>query len=226
MRLRCVSFTHIHINDLVRNGLCLTSAQAMQRRVLWLLVRHASCAKLQLFCKTHHAAVLAVVPAPVWRNMPSGVLNACGRNRILSGRITATIAIIVLEITGEYAYLPAIGIAVIVAKAVGDAINEGFYHELIHIKNVPFLADMQDEHFLNQQVTDVMDRPPKFVRRFEHVSVITDLLTTTTHNGFPVVHLEQDSTPDALLGLVLRADLQKLVTGSVQRRWRSEATLL
>ena len=37
-----------------------------------------------------------------------------------SGRITATIAIIVLEVTGEYSYLPAIGIAVIAAKPVGN----------------------------------------------------------------------------------------------------------
>lgn len=57
------------------------------------------------------------------------------RHRSLStGRITATIAIIVLEVTGEYSYLPAIGIAVIAAKLVGELINEGIYHEMIHTK--------------------------------------------------------------------------------------------
>ena len=81
-----------------------------------------------------------------------------------SGRITATIAIIVLEITGEYSYLPAIGIAVLMSKWVGELLTDGFYHDLIHTKKIPYLADMSLRDIADILVEEVMDQPVSAVR--------------------------------------------------------------
>lgn len=107
-----------------------------------------------------------------------------------SGRITATIAVIVLEITGDYAYLPAIGIAVITSKWVGDLMNEGLYHQLIHLKHLHFMGGVNRSQTEGAVVADIMSANPRVFGPFEPIARIQQMLRDTTHNGFPVIEHE------------------------------------
>lgn len=104
-----------------------------------------------------------------------------------SGRITVTIAIIVLEITGEFSWLPAIGVTVVFAKWTGDYFNHGVYHSLIHLKNLPFLEEASVGALHGMTAADVMSSPVQKIELLSRVDIVRDLLKRTTHNGFPVV---------------------------------------
>lgn len=130
-----------------------------------------------------------------------------------SGGITVTIAIIMLEITGDFRQLPPIAIAVIVAKLVGEAINHGLYHSLIHLQHIPFLSDVPAESMDNYSVKDIMATPVVTFQEHETVQRVREVLGSTPHNGFPVLgeHLGRQ----ILKGLVLRQHLLPLLPAGV-----------
>eukprot|EP00039_Didymoeca_costata_P029234 m.23790 g.23790 ORF g.23790 m.23790 type:complete len:723 (+) comp7538_c0_seq2:63-2231(+) len=131
-----------------------------------------------------------------------------------SGRITATIAIIVLEITGEFSFLPAIGLAVIVSKRVGDVIHESLYHELIHIKEIPFLSEELGEKLGNKTALEIAQQPPLTLSETETIDSIRTSLDSSDAVDFIVVN---DKTSDhSTIGVVRRKQLQALVDESQQ----------
>jgi len=147
-----------------------------------------------------------------------------------SGRITVTIAVIMLEITGDFRYLPPMAVAVALAKILGDRINHGLYHEMIHLKHIPFLEDDVTGKFEDLQVKSVMQSPVVFLRERDTVSNIQSALATS-HNGFPVVATAADATDTAgaqqqpetpantfirVTGLVLRGDLEALLPAGIR----------
>jgi hypothetical protein len=73
--------------------------------------------------------------------------------------MTATIAIIILEVTGDFQYLPPLAIAVIVANVVSSSINSSLYHSLIHFKYIPFLEDMGSYAFQSATAATIMASP-------------------------------------------------------------------
>lgn len=121
-----------------------------------------------------------------------------------SGGITVAIAVIMLEVTGDFRQLPSVAIAVIFAKMVGEAINRGLYHSLIHLRHIPFLSDMPAEALVNACVSDIMSSPVVCLRMKETAQTVRDVLATT-HNGFPVIG--EHNGRNILKGLVLRQHL-------------------
>jgi chloride channel 7 len=122
-----------------------------------------------------------------------------------SGGVTVTVAIIILEITGDFQRLPPIAVAVIVAKLVGEAINHGLYHSLIHLQHIPFLSDVPEEDMNNVIVEDVMSKPVVTFGPADTLQRVNDVLQSTTHNGFPVIGQHLGRT--IVKGLVLRENL-------------------
>lgn len=125
-----------------------------------------------------------------------------------SGRVTVAIAVILLEITGQFHLLPAIGIAVLVARIVGDKINHGIYHDIIMLKGIPFLVDTPPKELKLLTVKKVMKAPVSTLRAVESLENIL-LCLNSTHNGFPVVS-KDDSHPQ-LVGLILKSQLKDIL---------------
>eukprot|EP00045_Choanoeca_perplexa_P017692 m.262390 g.262390 ORF g.262390 m.262390 type:complete len:761 (+) comp17606_c1_seq3:306-2588(+) len=123
-----------------------------------------------------------------------------------SGGMTATIAIIILEVTGDFQYLPAIAVAVITANLVGSAINHSLYHSLIHQKHIPFLEDTPDEALDGLAVSAIMAQPVVCLKAQSNSEEIQTALATS-HNGFPVVADTEGDGVVRLVGLVLRKHL-------------------
>lgn len=56
----------------------------------------------------------------------------------------------------KFRFLPAIMVTVIVAKWVGDWLTHGLYHELLHVKHIPFLADAVPKKMLFRVFGEVL----------------------------------------------------------------------
>jgi chloride channel 7 len=82
------------------------------------------------------------------------------------------------------------------------------YDMQIHIKGFPFLeSSLHTLGMLNYQpISQIMSRPVITLNEIDKVSRIMDVLTNTTHNGFPVVGKD-----GKLRGLILRKTLLGLL---------------
>jgi chloride channel 7 len=116
-----------------------------------------------------------------------------------SARITVTIAVIIMEITGDFRYIPAIAVAVMFAKLVGALLTDSVYHMTIHLKNIPFLEDIPAKAMDNKFVRDIMVSTEfssiYHLSKNPSVQEVTDILDERTlrherkhhHNGFPII---------------------------------------
>lgn len=133
----------------------------------------------------------------------SGTYALIGAAAVLGGMARMTIAgtIIVLEACGNITYLLPLMITFAASRYTGNAINEPMYDMQIHLKEMPFLeGSMHSLGMLNYHpVSQVMARPVVTLREIEKVSRVMEILTTTNHNGFPVVNKD-----GRLRGLILR----------------------
>eukprot|EP00047_Mylnosiga_fluctuans_P023816 m.146572 g.146572 ORF g.146572 m.146572 type:complete len:848 (+) comp9698_c0_seq1:187-2730(+) len=109
-----------------------------------------------------------------------------------SARITVTVAVIILEITGDFRYIPGIAIAVVFAKMTGSFFTKSIYHMMIHLKNIPFLEDIPSSAMENVFVRDIMTSPVVALRSRETMTNLRRVLAGCGHNGFPVIRLEKD----------------------------------
>eukprot|EP00118_Oscarella_pearsei_P005343 m.24520 g.24520 ORF g.24520 m.24520 type:complete len:776 (+) comp28632_c0_seq2:64-2391(+) len=117
-----------------------------------------------------------------------------------SGRITVTIAVIMLEITGKFRFLPAIMVAVVVAKWVGDWMNHSLYHALLHVKHIPYLSDPHKS--MKDTAGDTMVTDVVTLQESESRAEVESALETS-HNGFPVLKTDE-SGRTYMVGFVTR----------------------
>ncbi|XP_062499246.1 chloride channel protein D-like [Corticium candelabrum] len=122
-----------------------------------------------------------------------------------TGRITVTIAVIMLEITGKFRFLPAIMVAVVVAKWVGDWMNHSLYHALLHLKHIPYLGDPHKS--MTTTAGEAMVREVVTFSENESRNEIERVLNETTHHGFPVLHHNESRT--YMVGLVTRLHIEQ-----------------
>ena len=114
-----------------------------------------------------------------------------------SGRITVTIAIVILEITGDFRFLPPMAICVVVSKIVGDRFGHGLYHELIHLKDYPYLE--ADAASSDARVSSCMTKKVVHLSGRETLANI-NIALASSHNGFPVVRRWRGRTPSEIDG--------------------------
>lgn len=133
-------------------------------------------------------------------------------------RMTLSLTVILVEATGNVTYGFPIMLVLITAKIVGDYFIEGLYDIHIKLQSVPFLHwdAPPTSHWLTAR--EVMSSPVTCFNRVEKVGTIVDVLsiTSTNHNGFPVVaHTTGDDEPGKLCGLILRSQLIVLLKHKV-----------
>ena len=140
----------------------------------------------------------------------SGTYALIGAAAVLGGMARMTIAgtVICLEASGNITYLLPLMITFAAARYTGNAINEPMYDMQIRLKEMPFLeGSLHSLGMLNYQpVSSIMGQPIVAIHEIEKVSRVMDILTNTTHNGFPVI-----SNDGKLRGLILRKTLCSLL---------------
>ncbi|KAJ3432008.1 chloride channel protein clc family member [Anaeramoeba flamelloides] len=121
-------------------------------------------------------------------------------------RMTVSLCVILLEATNEISYGLPIMCTIMCAKLVGDFFNHGIYDMHLQIAHVPFLEWDTPHPFKKKYVKDVMNKDIKSFNQQVTLGEIHRILTTTSHNAFPVVNRKNKFT-----GLVRREDLVALI---------------
>lgn len=98
-----------------------------------------------------------------------GVYAMVGAAAVLGGvcRVTISLVVICLELTGGSQIIPAFMLALLISKWVGDLFTGGIYDMCIELRGYPFLHEEDDVTF-NTRACDIMD---------------TDLVCITTNPG-------------------------------------------
>ncbi|XP_060098955.1 chloride channel protein C-like [Heteronotia binoei] len=145
-----------------------------------------------------------------------GLFAAVGAASFFSGvsRLTISLTVIMVEITNDVQSLLLIMLAVMVAKMVGDWFNMSLYSSLLKLKCIPYLDAepfvCQRKNWLNLELfaaSDVMKPSVKVLHLKENVAFLAQLLTNTSHSGFPVVCKSKPDQAEVFLGTITRLEL-------------------
>jgi len=137
-----------------------------------------------------------------------GVYSMVGAAAALGGvsRMTISLVVIMLELTGGPEYVVPFMLAVLLAKAVGDALNEGIYDLYIVLKGYPFLRE-EIECSFTERCGDIMvtSLTKLDVALKPRASDVDAMVKSTSFHGFPVV--------DGLnfIGYIRRKELQDVL---------------
>jgi len=138
-----------------------------------------------------------------------GVYSMVGAAAVLGGvsRMTISLVVIMLELTGGLDYVVPFMLSVLLAKAVGDAINESIYDLYIVLKGYPFLHEELDVTF-TERCCDIMETSltKVDVGLRPRVTDIRAMLRAFTYRGFPIVE------EDRFIGYVRRTRLDGLLS--------------
>eukprot|EP00750_Incisomonas_marina_P030790 INCI7655.6.p1 GENE.INCI7655.6~~INCI7655.6.p1 ORF type:complete len:530 (+),score=66.38 INCI7655.6:1-1590(+) len=118
-------------------------------------------------------------------------------------RITISLAVIMIETTGDLQYGLPLVVTLIAAQWFGNVFNDGLYDIKIHLSKNSFIHEdiPRLSHIL--LASDVMTRRPRTLPVRCRVSEIYNLLLETEHNGFPLVSRKDGK----LKGIILRKHL-------------------
>lgn len=123
-------------------------------------------------------------------------------------RMTASIVVIMFELTGALAYVIPIMIAVMLAKWCGDIFGKrGIYESWIYLNEYPFLDHRDDTtppDVPAHKVMTVVDDMTVIPGVGHTVDSLRNLLMTSPYRGFPVV---TDTSNPILLGYISRNEL-------------------
>jgi chloride channel 7 len=140
----------------------------------------------------------------------SGTYALIGAAAVLGGmaRMTIAGAVIILEACGNSTFLLPLMLTFAAARYAGNAINEPMYDMQIRLKEIPFLeGSLKNIGLLNYHpVVEIMATPVHTLPEIVKVGVLYQLLSSTSHNGFPVISKERH-----LRGFILRKTLCTLL---------------
>ncbi|CAE7942244.1 Clcn3, partial [Symbiodinium sp. KB8] len=152
-----------------------------------------------------------------------GVYSMVGAASVLGGvsRMTISLVVIMLELTGGLDYVVPFMISVLLAKAVGDSLNEGIYDLQIVLKGYPFLHEELDVTF-TERCCDIMETglvklDVKLRPRFLDIRV---MVRAFTFRGFPVVD------GDRFVGYIRRSALEDWLSRMELVRGQNEVVAL
>lgn len=122
----------------------------------------------------------------------SGTYALIGAAAVLGGmsRMTISGCVIVLEACGNITYLLPLMVTFAAARYVGNAINESMYDMQLHIKEMPFLeSSLHSLGMLNYYpISQIMAQPVVYLYEVDKVKRVMEVLSSTSHNGFPVIN--------------------------------------
>jgi len=138
-----------------------------------------------------------------------GIYALIGATAMLAGmgRITISLAVILMETTGEAEWGLPIFLTVMFAKWTGDLVNKGIYDIHIELKHVPLLEGKPEKQMIVLQACDFMTPDVVTLDVVGTVGAVLEVLENCSHHGFPVI----DPESQHYLGLVDRSTLHHLL---------------
>lgn len=140
----------------------------------------------------------------------SGTYALVGAAALLGGmsRMTMAGTIIMLEASGNSEFLLPLMLTFAAARYSGNAINQPIYDMFIHLKHLPFLeSSLKTLGLLNYHpVVEIMAQPVVTLAEINKVGDVHRILSTMSHNGFPVI-----GKTGHLRGMILRKHLCTLM---------------
>jgi len=138
----------------------------------------------------------------------SGSFALAGAAAMLGGmtHMTITVAVILVEVTDDSEMMPTLMLMLAVSKSVSLLFSHSFDDCMMHALGLPFLEEDPPVQLDMLCARDVMEKAVKTLQEVETVGKVSDLLSSSTHNGFPVV------TPEGhVAGLILRRQILVLL---------------
>eukprot|EP01059_Diplonema_ambulator_P037549 TRINITY_DN9986_c0_g1_i1.p1 TRINITY_DN9986_c0_g1~~TRINITY_DN9986_c0_g1_i1.p1 ORF type:complete len:848 (+),score=226.65 TRINITY_DN9986_c0_g1_i1:45-2588(+) len=156
--------------------------------------------------------VLNLITDASWAD--TSIFALVGASSFFGGvsRLTVSLAVIILEISGAMHFLLPIMASILIAKWVADFATHSLYHALLEVKCVPFLDFLCDipkmDCFQAADImkTNVMTLPAKVT-----LGELVRILNKCTHNGFPVVLMDDRTGRKVFKGIVLRSQLASVI---------------
>lgn len=138
-----------------------------------------------------------------------GTYALVGASAVLAGmaRITISLAVILMEATGNTQWSLPVLFTVSASKWTGDFFNKGIYDIHINLKHVPLLEAFAEHAMKRLRVRDVMVRDVRTLPQSISVGALVEHLSSCNHNGFPVVRPDTNQ----FCGLVQRGMLQHIL---------------
>ncbi|KAL7051504.1 hypothetical protein ACKWTF_004484 [Chironomus riparius] len=146
-------------------------------------------------------------------------------------RMNISLAVILVETTGNIWFALPIILALTSAKWMGDYFNEGIYDTQIKVSKVPFLHWHSPNKFLVTKANKIMSEQVVCVRMKESVEYIVNILKNTSYHGFPVVDQVDDINRNSgrLRGFILRTQLIVILKRSffeeTKRFWEQKISI-
>jgi len=153
------------------------------------------------------------LPGSPWQWMDPGVMALVGAGSFMGGvtRLTISLAVIMMEMSGDIHFLLPILLGILVAKWIGDSATHSLYHGLLEVKCVPFLPNEPSFPVSLDlfEVRQIMQTPVATLRMVETPNAIKEVLMNYPHSGYPIVH----STPAGAIfrGFILRDHLKVIL---------------
>jgi len=126
-------------------------------------------------------------------------------------RITISLCVIIVELTESTQFLVPVMLAVLCAKWVADALGKSIYDKMIELKNFPYLENHIPLWTSLYKIKTVMSQNVKVFREVENLDTIIRVLQGTTHNGFPVVTINENGEFRKYTGLITRKQLMLIL---------------
>lgn len=103
--------------------------------------------------------------------------------------MTISLALILLEATGNLSLLLPLSLSLFLSRWVGNVFNESLYHMHIHLQEIPFLEPQcpKEARVHDLRVCEIMATDPQFLRPVSNVGRIYELLLATGHHCFPLL---------------------------------------
>jgi chloride channel 7 len=120
-----------------------------------------------------------------------GIYALVMASAVLGGvsRMTISLALILLEATGNLSLLLPLSLSLFLSRWVGNVFNESLYHMHIHLQQIPFLEPQcpKEARVHDLRVCEIMATDPQFLRPVSNVGRIYELLLATGHHSFPLL---------------------------------------
>ena len=148
-----------------------------------------------------------------------GLYALIGAAAVLGGvtRMTISLAVILMETTGNVAYALPLITTLLAARATGNVFGSGLYDLVIELRGWPVLVgtDEADELSLRgMRAGDIMASPPITLREVEHLGALRAALAST-HHAWPLLYNEATlrafPSIGSLAGIIARRELAALV---------------
>lgn len=153
---------------------------------------------VELIHKHHPGSVLFSACEPDVACITPGTYAIVGAASALAGttRMTASIVVIMFELTGALTYVLPIMIAVMLAKWVGDIFGlRGIYDSWIQLNEYPYVDNRDDVVVPQVPAASIMTRVEEMAcidaSRSYSMEDLRNLLRTTTFRGYPVLKMQR-----------------------------------